>query len=160
LFYNGPLLEALDRAGLPITPVGFADDINILAYGPTTSHNCRNLQASHDICLEWARKHGMRFALAKYTLTHFAKSCKFDMNAPVTLGETVVSLEPSVKVLGVILDSKLKWKDHEQAVKQKLATQMLALQRTTASTWGATMLKARQVYQAVVRPAMAYGAPA
>jgi hypothetical protein len=76
----------------------------------------------------------MRFALAKYTLTHFAKSCKFNMNAPVTLGETVVSLEPSVKVLGVILDSKLKWKDHEQAVKQKLATQMLALQCTTAST--------------------------
>jgi len=34
---------------------------------------------------------------------------------------------------------------------------MLALQRTTASTWGATTPKARQVYQAVVRPAMAYG---
>jgi hypothetical protein len=76
----------------------------------------------------------MRFALAKYTLTHFAKSYKFDMNASITLGETVVSLEPSVKVLGVILDSKLKWKDYEQVVKQKLATQMLALQRTTAST--------------------------
>ena len=134
MFYNGPLLEALDKAGLPITPVGFADDINILAYGPTTSHNCRNLQASHDICLEWARKHGMRFALEKYTLTHFAKSRKFDINTPITLGETVVNLEPSVKVLGVILDSKLKWKGYEQVVKQKLATQMLALQRTTAST--------------------------
>ena len=35
---------------------------------------------------------------------------------------------------------------------------MLALQRTTASTWGATMLKARQVYQAVVRLAMVYRA--
>ena len=80
------------------------------------------------------------------------------MNAPIMLGETIVSPEPSVKVLGVILDSKLKWKDHEQAVKQKLATQMLALQRTTASTWGATMLKARQVYQAVVRLAMVYRA--
>ena len=76
----------------------------------------------------------MQFALAKYTLTYFAKSCKFNMNAPVTLGETIVSLEPSVKVLGVILNSKLKWKDYEQAVRQKLATQMLALQRTTAST--------------------------
>jgi hypothetical protein len=37
-------------------------------------------------------------------------------------------------------------------------TQMLALQRTTASTWGATMPKARHIYQAVVRPALAYGA--
>ena len=35
---------------------------------------------------------------------------------------------------------------------------MLALQRTTASTWGATMPKARQVYQAVVRSALSYGA--
>ena len=59
----------------------------------------------------------MQFALAKYTLTHFAKSCKFNINAPVTLGETVVSLEPSVKVLGVILDLKLKWKDYKQVVK-------------------------------------------
>jgi hypothetical protein len=37
-------------------------------------------------------------------------------------------------------------------------TQMLALQRTTASTWGATMPKARQVYQAVIRSALLYGA--
>jgi len=35
---------------------------------------------------------------------------------------------------------------------------MLALERTTASTWGATMPKARQIYQAVVRSAMLYGA--
>ena len=122
MFYNGPLLEALDKAGLPIALVGFADDINILAYGPTTSHNCRNLQASHDICLEWARKHSMQFALEKYTLTHFAKSCKFNINALITLGETVVSPKLSVKVLRVILNSKLKWKDHEQVVKQKLTT--------------------------------------
>ena len=44
------------------------------------------------------------------------------MNAPIMLGETIVSLEPTIKVLGVILDSKLKWKDYEQVVKQKLAT--------------------------------------
>jgi len=134
LFYNRPLLEALDKAGLLITLVGFADDINILVYRPTTSYNCQNLQASYNICLEWAHKYSMQFALEKYTLTYFAKSCKFDINAPITLGETVVSPKLSVKVLGVILDSKLKWKDYKQAVKQKLATQMLALQRTTAST--------------------------
>ena len=69
----------------------------------------------------------MQFALEKYTLTYFTKSCKFDINTPITLGETMVSLKPFVKVLGVILDLKLKWKDYEQAVKQKLVTQMLTL---------------------------------
>ena len=49
------------------------------------------------------------------------------MNTLVILGETIVSLELSIKVLGVILDSKLKWKDYKRVVKQKLATQMLAL---------------------------------
>ena len=76
----------------------------------------------------------MQFALKKYTLTHFAKSCKFNINAPITLSETVVSPKLSIKVLRVILNLKLKWKDYKQAVKQKLATQMLALQCTTAST--------------------------
>src|SRR5450432_3088855 len=39
-----------------------------------------------------------------------------------------------------------------------MKTQVLALQRTIASTWGASMLKARHVYQAVVRSALSYGA--
>jgi hypothetical protein len=34
--------------------------------------------------------------------------------------------------------------------------QMLAIQYTTASTWGATILKARQVYQAVIHSALLY----
>jgi hypothetical protein len=44
------------------------------------------------------------------------------MNVLITLGKTMVSPEQSVKVLRVILDSKLKWKDYKQAIKQKLAT--------------------------------------
>ena len=50
----------------------------------------------------------MQFALTKYTLTYFAKSSKFDINTPIMLGETTVSPKPSVKVLGVIFNLKLK----------------------------------------------------
>ena len=39
-----------------------------------------------------------------------------------------------------------------------METQMYALSRTTTSTWGATLEKARHVYLAVVRPALSYGA--
>ena len=37
LFYNAPLLEALGRTNNPISLIGFADDINLLAYGPSTA---------------------------------------------------------------------------------------------------------------------------
>jgi hypothetical protein len=38
-----------------------------------------------------------------------------------------------------------------------MTRQTLALTRTTASTWGATFKKAKQVYTAVVQPAMTFG---
>lgn len=40
-----------------------------------------------------------------------------------------------------------------------MATQMLALGRTTGSTWGATFKNARQIYTAIVRPAIVFGSP-
>jgi len=42
--------------------------------------------------------------------------------------------------------------------KSKLATQCLALSKTAGSTWGATLNKARQVYNMVIQPAIAYAA--
>jgi len=64
----------------------------------------------------------MRFAPAKYTLTHFTRGRSHDTQAPVTLAETTVHLKLVVKVLGVVLDSKLQWKAQEQAVRQKMTT--------------------------------------
>jgi hypothetical protein len=35
--------------------IGFVDDVNLLAYGPTSEANCANLRQVHEQCLEWAR---------------------------------------------------------------------------------------------------------
>jgi hypothetical protein len=158
LFYNAPLLEAVYQPELPILPLGFADDVNLLSYGKSTADTCANLELAHEQCLDWARTHGMRFAPSKYTLTHFTRRQGFDLQTPVRLRETTVQPESVVRILGLQVDSKLRWKAQGQAIQTKMDTQMLALQRTTASTWGATMPEARQIYQAVVRAAMSYGA--
>ena len=39
-----------------------------------------------------------------------------------------------------------------------MKTHMNALLRTIALTWGATFVQARQIYNAVIQPAIAYGA--
>lgn len=65
---------------------------------------------------------------------------------------TLISPKAELKILGLWIDGKLRWGPH---IKE---TQALALTRVAASTWGATLNKARQVYTAVVRPAMTYGA--
>ena len=66
--------------------------------------------------------------------------------------------QQSVRILGVLLDSKLRWGPHVKRTAEKAAQQSRALTATAGSTWGATFAKARLIYSAVVRPAITYGA--
>jgi hypothetical protein len=51
LFYNAPLLKALDLLELRLSTLGFADDINLLTYSELTVVNCITLKSAHDRCL-------------------------------------------------------------------------------------------------------------
>jgi hypothetical protein len=87
LFYNAPLLETLNQPDLRLSVLGFADDINLLAYGESTIANCISLESAHDQCLAWASTHGMRFAPEKYKLTHFTRRRGFDLGAAVRIAD-------------------------------------------------------------------------
>jgi len=67
-----------------VTRIGFADDLNALAYSKSTQQNCQKLEELHTECLEWASRHGISFALDKYKLVHFTRSTrKFDLQASI-----------------------------------------------------------------------------
>ena len=74
LFYNSELLDLCQRLKEGLSAIGFADDVNMLAYSRSTERNCRILEAGHARCLLWARRHGMKFAPNKYELIHFTRS--------------------------------------------------------------------------------------
>lgn len=152
--YNAPLLEALNLPDLRLSAIGFADDINPLTYGESTAVNCIALETAHDQCLHWAATHGMQFALHKYTLTHFTRRSSFDLAALVRINDIIIAPMAIVRILGVQLDSELRWKAHTEAVSRKMETQINALCCTVASTWGATTVKARQIYLTIVRTAI------
>ena len=63
-------------------------------------------------------------------------------------------------MLGVWLDPKLKWTIHAKIAHQKRAMATTALKRITTFIWGASFIRARLLYNAVVRPAITYGASA
>lgn len=159
LFFNAPLIEECIKAKLKLQVGGFVDDIHLLAYGKSTEINCLTLKKAHEICLKWAKTHGATFAPKKYELVHLTRCPKrFNMTATVDLGETVTKPKTSIRVLGLHIDGKLRWGPHIKEVRSKLATQCLALSKTAGSTWGATLNKARQVYNMVIQPAIAYAA--
>jgi hypothetical protein len=101
----------------------------------------------------------MRFAPDKYHLTHFTRKRRVDLKAPVLINEATVQLKPALRILGVTLDRRFNWESHIKEISQKMGPQLQALLRATASTWGASLAKAHQIYTAVIRSSIAYAAP-
>jgi hypothetical protein len=160
LFYNAGLFDLCRKPGAGISGVGFADDLTALVYSKSTERNCAKLEELHRECLRWAKKHGMAFAPDKYELIHMTRATRrFNLSASVNLGTETKHPVKEVKVLGVWIDPKLTWSAHARKLQEKLATQMGALTRIMASTWGPSLAKARVVYKTVVRSAMAYASP-
>ena len=158
LFYNADLLNICNRPGTNAAGMGFVDDVNILAYGKSTEENCKTLEKIHNDCERWAARHGSVFAPHKYELIHLAKNPKkFNLDSSFAVRGLILKTKTSIRVLGVYIDTRLDWAAHYKEIQKKMTRQTMALTKIAASTWGATLLRARHVYTAVIRPAMSHG---
>jgi hypothetical protein len=159
LFFIADLLDLTNNTALRLSASGFVDDINLLTYSESTEKNCSTLERIHKDCAKWSDTHGVRFAPEKYELLHFTRSPKrFNMAATPRIEGLQPQTKGSIRVLGIQIDTKLKWNPHIAKIHDRYASQSLALGRITASTWGASFERARLVYSAVVTPVITYGA--
>ena len=135
----------------------FIDDVNILTYSTSTEENCKTLETIHRRSEAWAARHEAAFAPAKYQLIHLSKnSKKFNMQATVNIVNNIVNSKIDIRVLGVQIDTALKWGPHIKKIQEKMTKPTLAFIKISVSIWGAIFLKACQVYSAVVRPGITY----
>jgi len=160
VFYIADLLEESDSPVNMVTPIGFADDVQLLAFGDSAAENCRKLGRVHDRCIAWAKRTGMQPSPQKYELIHFSKrrTIAGETQASLTLPGITIQPKDEVRVLGIWLDPKLRWGAHIRKTITKADHQLRGLQAVAASTWGATFSRARQVYTAVVRSSLTHGA--
>lgn len=160
LFFVADLMDTIKREGPRTTPLGFVDDINILTYGYSTERNCKALEKIHRKCQEWAEKSGAKFALDKYELIHFTRARRHNTKAPIQLGPIRLEPKDTVRILGVQIDRKLRWKPHLQIIENKAESLLVALSRIKASTWGGRVHRMKRIYQTMIRPALTFGATA
>jgi ribonuclease HI len=162
LFYNADLLEGCENIRLQTSPIGYIDDISIIATGNSVEENCRNLEACYAQCQEWERKHASKFNPTKCSLIHIPKKWNSAyMQHSIQLPD-VDPIRPAehVRFLGVILDTKMSWNQHIQHVQARAATSLEALSRLAGSTWGMGYRGLRQVYKATIVPQLLYGCSA
>ena len=156
LFYISDLHNIVHTPEKGVSALGFADDTNLLAFSPSLKSNLLKLKSTHSKCLDWARKHGMKFAPEKYELLYFSRRRTDNLQLSLRLGEVVLQSKKEVRILGLHYDSKLLWKKHQKIMLQKASKFFSALSRTTFSTWGLPVLSARLVYTAILRSLLSY----
>jgi hypothetical protein len=134
LFYNADLVEQCNEETDAMS-TGYIDDVAILAWGKTTEQTCDTLSKTLKKAQQQANTHASVFALDKFQLTHFTRSRKrvnVDTPIPTEWGE--IKPTPTCKYLGLTLDSKLKWKEQVETIKQKATQTVHTLSSLGSST--------------------------
>ncbi|KAI3014160.1 hypothetical protein CBS147347_11515 [Aspergillus niger] len=155
-----PILFAFINSDLVDQPVNyhggasaFIDDYFRWRVGRSAEENLAKLQSEDMPRIEaWARKTGSSFAAEKTELIHITRKRREQCRGQITINSSVITPSTTAKLLGVIFDHELRWKEHvQQAVKR--AT------KVNVAIGGLRQLRPeqmRQLYEACVTPVVQY----
>lgn len=157
LFYNADMLNLANDSQLRATAASWIDDVDIMVTERSAEENCATLCTVHGRAEQWARQHASVFAPAKYELIHFTnRPTRHNTTAELALDTHTVQASTTCRVLGVILDSHLKWDTHIQHIQARATTSLRDLAALAGSTWGFGLKDLRRLYVAVVLPQILY----
>ena len=150
LFFNADLVQQrIDSKG---GSIAFVDDYTAWVTGPSAEVNHIRIQQIVDRAVQWEKRSGATFESTKTVLVHFTRTASRSSSALVIVkGKTVVP-EPTAKILGVILDSELRYKSHIARTATKGLKAALALKRLRMLSPSS----ARQLFSATVAPVLDY----
>ena len=129
----------------------FVDDLAIGFCGRSLDTIERHLQQSENAIQEWATRNGFRFAAHKCKVVHFtAPRHKATRPSTITMGDTLLPVEESTKILGLWWDSHLSFKKH--SVLKTQCKEALNLIRVVAHLkWGGERDTLLMLYRTIVR---------
>ncbi|KAH7459183.1 hypothetical protein FOMA001_g20218 [Fusarium oxysporum f. sp. matthiolae] len=150
LFFNADLVQTqIDRNG---GAIAFFDDYTAWVSGPTAQSNRRGIQAVIDKALDWERRSGATFKAEKTAIIHFTRYTGRVDSEPFTIKDERVFPKDRVKILGVIMDSRLHYKQHIARAATKGLGATMELKRLKGTAPSTT----RQLFTAMVTPVVDY----
>lgn len=150
LFFNADLVQQrIDSHG---GAIAFVDDFTAWVTGPTVQHNRDGIKAIISDALDWERRSGATFEAEKTAIIHFTRKSYKTTTEPVIIKGQTVPPKDYVKILGVLIDAKLKYKEHIARAASKgleAAMELRPLRGLPPST-------VRQLFTSTVAPAVDY----
>jgi hypothetical protein len=150
LFFNADLVQRqIDSQG---GAVAFVDDFTAWVTGSTAQSNREGIEAIINGALDWERRSGATFEADKTAIIHFAPKMRKSDHEPFTIkGQTVVP-QDHVKILGLLMDARLKYKEHMARAASKGLEAAMELRRLR----GLSPATARQLFTSTVAPVVDY----
>ena len=149
------LLVKLNESGY--LAVGYADDIAILISGAYEEVLSSLMSRAFRIVEEWCNASGLSVNPDKTGLILFTRKRKLIALQMPELFGVRLKLTDKVKYLGVILDSKLDWREHiEERIKKALRV-FWQCRTTFGKKWGLRPSVLYWMYRAIIRPILIYG---
>ncbi|KAJ5111910.1 hypothetical protein NUU61_001540 [Penicillium alfredii] len=150
LFFNADLVQRqIDSQG---GAIAFVDDFTAWVTGPTARSNREGIKTIINEALDWERRSGATFEAEKTAIIHFApKTYKVEQGPFIIKGQTVEPKE-KVKILGVLMDTRLKYKEHIAKAASKGLEAAMELRRLR----GLSPATARQLFSSTVAPVVDY----
>jgi ribonuclease HI len=150
LFFNADLVQRrIDARG---GAIAFVDDFTAWVTGPTAQSNREGIEAIIDDALKWERRSGATFEADKTAIIHFTRKPYKTDSQPFTIKGQTIQPKEHVKILGVIMDAKLKYKEHLAKAASKGLEAAIELKRLR----GLSPAAARQLFTATVAPVVDY----
>jgi hypothetical protein len=150
LFFNADLVQR--RISNNSGSIAFVDDYSAWVTGPTAESNRDGIQSIINYALEWEKRSGATFEVDKTSVIHFTRIAERDSDSPFAIRGNDVKPKENVKLLGVIMDQALRFKEHIAGVAAKGLTAAMCLKRLKM----ASPQTARQLFTATVTPTMDY----
>ena len=133
----------------------FADDLKIFRVINSTM-DCVALQTDIDMLIRWCLENGMSVNIKKCKVITFCRRLSPTTNVYTISGQTLERVQ-SIRDLGVIMDSKLRFSEHISCVTGKAFAVLGFIRRNAAQFTDAYALKA--LYCTLVRSILEYAAP-
>ncbi len=150
LFFNADLVQRrIDCYG---GSVAFVDDFTAWVVGRTAKDNRQGIETIIGEAIDWERRSGATFEAEKTAIVHFTRNANKADSEPFNIKGQMVQPKDHVKVLGVIMDTKLKYKEHIARAATKGLEAVMELRRLR----GLSPPTARQLFTATVAPVVDY----
>ena len=80
-----------------------------------------------DRAIQWEKRSGATFETTKTVLVHFSRTATRSSTAPISIKEKIVFPKEEAKVLGVLMDLELRYREHIASAATKGLNAALAL---------------------------------